>query len=129
MSLAGEQVLLRVYLRNADRAPHVPTWERLLKAARSEGLRGATVLRGILGFGSRGVLRAGTWSLIEHIPIIVEIVDTSERITAFLSGAMAELMTSGMATLERAAVMMYRHRGQDPQESLQLSSLLQPLST
>src|SRR2546421_11108278 len=104
MSFAGEQVLLRVYLRNADRAPHVPTWERLLKAARSQGLRGATVLRGILGFGSRGVLRAGAWSLVEHVPIIVVFVDRPQRITSFLQGPMAELMTSGMATLERAAV-------------------------
>lgn len=61
MSLMGERVLLRVYLQSADRSPHVPTWGLIVEAARKEKLAGVTVLRGILGAGSAGLLsrRAG----------------------------------------------------------------------
>ena len=128
-SLQGEQVLLRAYLRTADRAPHTPTHERLVKAARQQGLSGATVLRGILGSGSHGVIKHSAWSLLEHVPVIVEIVDASERILKFVEGSLAQLMQNGMLTLERANVMLYRH-GKHPQPtSLQLGGPLKPLST
>jgi uncharacterized protein len=129
MSLQGEQVLLRIYLRNADRAPHVPTWERVVKAARQQGLCGGTVLQGILGFGSHGLLKPSIWSLAEKVPIIVEIVDSADRIAAFLDQPLSELMIGGMATLERAAVMMYRPDKTAAAPPLQLGSLLKPLST
>ena len=83
MSLQGEQVLLRVYLRSADRTPHTPTDERLVKAARKAGLRGATVLRGILGFGHHGTAQPKPFSLVEHVPVIVEMVDSPEGIQRF----------------------------------------------
>jgi PII-like signaling protein len=127
--LAGEQILLRVYLRSADRAPHVPTWELLLKAARKHGLAGATVLRGILGLGSRGFARPSNWSLLQQVPVILEIVDSPGKIRDFVAGPMRELMHVGMATLERARVMMYRNRG--PRVPVELSPAPQvtPLST
>jgi hypothetical protein len=129
MTLNGEQILLRIYLRNADRAPHSPTWERIVKAARTDGLAGATVLQGILGFGSRGILKDSIWSLADNVPMIVEIVDSADRISAFMANTLTPLMQTGMATLERAAVMMYRPGKQDPLPPLQLASLLHPLST
>jgi uncharacterized protein len=128
-NLEGEQVLLRAYLQSADRSPHTPTYERLVKAARHEGLSGATVLRGILGAGSRGVIKRSAWSLVEHVPVIVEIVDTLERILKFVEGALVQLMQNGMLTLERANVMLYRHGTHSQPTSLQLGGLLQPLST
>jgi len=129
MTLQGEQILLRIYLRNADRAPHLPTWERVVKAARSEGLAGATVLKGILGFGSHGILQESIWSLAENVPIIVEIVDGPERISAFVANTLPTLMLGGMVTLERAAVMMYRPEKHESHPPLQLAALLHPLST
>jgi uncharacterized protein len=129
MSLLGEQVLLRVYLQNADRAPFTPTHERLVKAARKTGLAGATVLRGIMGAGYHGILRPRTWAVIDHSPVVVEIVDAAEKISSFLRGPLETLMVGGMATLERAAVMMYRQRSHDAPESFQLASALRPLST
>jgi PII-like signaling protein len=129
MSLRGEQVLLRAYLQSADRAPHTPTHERLVKAARKERLAGATAIRGILGIGSQGLIKRSAWSLVEHVPIIVEIVDSGERIMSFVEGPLEEIMVHGMVTLERANVMLYRDRRHDQPNSLTLGGLLKPLST
>ena len=106
MSLQGEQVLLRAYLQSADRSPHTPTHERLVKAARHEGLAGATVLRGIMGAGSHGLIKRSAWSLIEHVPVIVEIVDTEEKIKAFLP-TLDAMMSGGLVTLEKVQVLLY----------------------
>ncbi len=129
MSLQGEQVLLRAYLQSADRAPHTPTYERLVKAARKEGLAGATVIRGILGIGSNGVIKRSPWSLVEHVPIIVEIVDNAEKILSFINGPVEQVMVYGIITLERANVMLYRQRKHDEPIALKLGPLLKPLST
>lgn len=137
MSLIGEQVLMRVYLQSADRTPHTPTHERIVAAARREKLAGATVIRGILGAGYHGILKSSRWSLVEHVPVIVEIVDTAERIAAFIRRPLDEIMVGGMLTLERAAVMMYRDgadklAARDPAAAsgeLRLASELRPLST
>jgi uncharacterized protein len=129
MSLQGEQVLFRAYLQSADRSPHTPTYERLVTAARKHGLAGATVLRGLLGFGSHGLIKRSAWSLVEHVPVIVEIVDAGERVVRFVEGPLAELMTVGTATLERANVMLYRQRHQDESGALELGMLLKPLAT
>jgi uncharacterized protein len=129
MSLVGEQVLLRIYLQSADRAPHLPTYERIVTAARKEKLAGATVLRGILGAGYQGIIRGSPWSIVQHVPVIIEIVDTPEKIMNFVQGPLDQIMVGGMLTLERAAVMMYRQRSQDQPNSIHLAAALKPLST
>ncbi|HEY1786464.1 MAG TPA: DUF190 domain-containing protein, partial [Pirellulales bacterium] len=129
MSIQGEQVLLRIYLQTADRAPHAPTYERIVRAARHEGMAGATTLRGILGLGAHGIIRRSVWSITEHLPVIVEIVDSAEKIAAFIERSVDPLLLHGLATLERANVMMYRHRASDEPSALRLGALLEPLST
>jgi hypothetical protein len=129
MSLLGERVLLRIYLQSADRPPHVPTYQRILHAARNEKLAGATVLRGILGAGYHGILKQSKWSFVQHAPIIMEIVDDAEKIANFVHGPLDKIMIGGMLTLERAAVMMYRHRSPDPSNTLVLAAALKPHST
>ena len=129
MSLVGEQILLRIYLQSADRAPHVPTFERIVGAARKEKLAGATVLRGLLGMGYHGIIRGSAWSIVQHEPIIMEIVDSSEKIVKFVQGPLDQIMVGGMLTLERAAVMMYRQRSHDQPNNLHLAGMLKPLST
>lgn len=126
MSLLGEQILLRIYLQSADRAPHLPTFQRILKAARSEKLAGTTILRGILGFGFHGLIHSSTWSVVQHEPIIIEIVDTPEKIAAFIRNTLDHLMVGGMLTLERAAVMMYRQRAHDQPNTLRLGACSSP---
>ena len=105
MSLRGEQVLLRAYLQSADRAPHTPTFERLVRAARKGHLAGATVLRGIFGLGSHGVIKQSAWSIVGHVPIIVEIVDSGERILSFVEGPLEQMMIHGMVTIDRKSVV------------------------
>jgi PII-like signaling protein len=129
MSLVGEQVLMRVYLQNADRAPLAPTHERIVAAARKQKLAGATVIRGILGAGYHGILKTSRWSLVEHVPVIVEIVDGPQKIADFIHHTLDSLMVGGMLTLERAAVMMYRSGGAASKPTAPLASQLTPLST
>jgi PII-like signaling protein len=121
MTLAGEQVLMRIYLDAADRAPHTPTYERVVKAARHAGLAGATVLRGLK-------VDHKAFSIIEHVPVIIEIVDSGPRIMKFIRESLDGLMTTGAITLERAHVMTYRH-GKDQSHPLNLGQMLEPFST
>ena len=100
-----------------------------MKAARQDGMAGATVLKGIAGFGSHGVIGSSHWKVVEHVPVIVEIVDLAPRIVQFISDRLAKLMLHGEATLERANVMMYRQREQKGSERLELAKALAPLST
>ena len=76
-------------------------------------MAGATTLRGILGLGTHGIIQRSAWSIVEHVPVIVEIVDSAEKISSFVERSLCRLMPHGLATLERANVMMYRHRGDD----------------
>jgi PII-like signaling protein len=125
----SEQVLLRAYLQSADRTPRLPTYQRIVQAARGENLAGATVLHGILGVGYHGIIRSSAWSLVQHVPVVVEIVDSAHKIADFVHGTLDQIMVGGMLTLERAAVMMYRDRPQDQPGSMQLAAALSPLST
>jgi PII-like signaling protein len=120
--------LLRAYLESADRWPHTPTYQRVVQAARRDKLAGATVLRGIFGAGPDGIIQSSNWSLTAHVPVIVEVVDTAEKIAAFIQGPLNEIVVDGMLTLERAAVMMYRHTAGQRLE-LRLPGTLEPLST
>src|SRR5438128_5009415 len=114
MKLEGEQTLLRVYLRNTDKYG----WWRLaadtlVARARKDGLAGATVLRGFFGLDVSGaLLESRLWSVVEHDPVIIEIVDEPRKIGKFMT-TVAEVVREGMATLERGHVLVYRYdRGQ-----------------
>jgi PII-like signaling protein len=112
MKLEGEQVLLRVYLRNTDKYG----WWRsaadtLVERARKQGLAGATVLRGFFGLDVDGhLLEESIWTVSERRPVIIEFVDTPRAIGQFLS-TVEELVHEGLATLERGHVLLYRHEG------------------
>jgi uncharacterized protein len=110
MKLEGEQVLLRVYLRNTDKYG----WWRsaadtLVERARKQGLAGATVLRGFFGLDVDGqLLQQRLWSLTERRPVIIEFVDMARKIGQFLS-VVEEIVHEGLATLERGHVLLYRY--------------------
>jgi PII-like signaling protein len=100
--------LLRIFIGESDRHEGQPLYQWLLLKAREQGLAGATVLRGIAGFGAHSRLHsAKLLRLSEDLPIVVEIVDTRERIEAFLPLVDAAI-TEGLATLEQAEIRFYR---------------------
>jgi PII-like signaling protein len=112
MKLDGEGTLLRIFLGEKDRYEHQPLYEALVLKARERGLAGATVLRGVEGFGavSRVVHTAKILRLSEDLPLIVEIVDTKEKIVEFLKvvdGMFEVVKCGGMITLENVEVIKY----------------------
>ena len=108
MTLPEEGCLLRIFIGESDKHDGKPLYEWLVLKARSSGLAGATVLRGIEGFGAHSRLHtAKILRLSEDLPIVVEIVDTREKVEAFLPIVDAAV-GEGLATVERVAVRFYR---------------------
>jgi len=109
MKLPSEAQLLRVFIGESDRHDGRPLHEEIVKAARRKGMAGATVLRGILGFGANSRIHtAKILRLSEDLPLIVEIVDTPEKIEDFLP-ELDGMIKEGLITLEKAQVIAYRH--------------------
>ena len=97
--------LLRVIVGESDRSGHHPLYESIVLKAREQGLAGATVTRGVMGFGKNSVLHtAKILRLSEDLPMIVEIVDTQEKIEKFLP-ALNAMATEGLITLEKLKVI------------------------
>ncbi|PIV81695.1 hypothetical protein COW53_02980 [bacterium CG17_big_fil_post_rev_8_21_14_2_50_64_8] len=110
MTLPEDACLLRIFIGEGDKAEGRPLYQLLVEKARAQGLAGATVLRGFLGFGgSSRVHTAKILRLSEDLPMVVEIVDTEEKIQKFLP-QLDELITEGLVTLEKARVITYRAR-------------------
>ncbi len=113
MTLEGEGKLLRIFLGESDSADGKPLYEVLVRSAKERGLAGATVLRGIQGFGAASRIHtAKILRLSEDLPIIVEIVDTEEKIKTFIpevDDLFRRSKSGGMITLERAEIIHYTH--------------------
>lgn len=100
--------LLRVFIGESDRWHGRPLYEAIVLKAREEGLAGATVLRGSMGFGAKSHLHtAKILRLSEDLPILIEIVDSREKIDAFMP-LIDDMMNDGLVTLERVRVIHYR---------------------
>lgn len=111
MQLPTDAQLLRIFIGEADKYQGRPLYEAIVEEARKRNLAGATVLRGVLGYGaSTQVHSAKVLRLSEDLPMVVEIVDTPERIEAFLPD-LDEMVGEGMVTLERVQLITYRHQG------------------
>ena len=108
MTIPEDGYLLRVFVGESDKHEGKPLYEWLVLKAREAGLAGATVLRGIEGFGAHSRLHtAKILRLSEDLPIVVEIVDSLERIEAFMP-VVDHAIREGLATLERVRVRFYR---------------------
>jgi PII-like signaling protein len=113
MKLPSEAQLLRIFIGEADKLEGKPLFEAIVQLARQRGLAGATVLRGLLGFGAHSRMHsAKILRLSEDLPMVVEIVDTPEKIEAFLP-ELDHMMEEGLVTLEKANVIVYRHQKED----------------
>lgn len=111
MTLPQEGCLLRIFIGESDKQGGKPLYEWIVFRAREEGLAGATVLRGIMGFGANSHIHtAKILRLSEDMPIVVEIVDTRAKLEAFLD-SIEGAIGAGLATLEKAEVRFYRSGG------------------
>jgi len=103
--------LLRIFIGESDTHDGRPLYQAIVETLRRDGLAGATVLRGIEGFGKSSTLHtAHILRLSEDLPIIIECVDTADRIEAVLP-ALDDMIGDGLVTMERVDVRVYRANG------------------
>jgi uncharacterized protein len=105
----GEKVLMRIFTGEAKKYGHKPLYEALVELLRKEGLAGATVLRGVAGFGAHRLYH--THKLLElssDLPMVIEVVETREKIDAVMP-KVDEMIESGLITLEKVTVIRYSH--------------------
>jgi len=108
MNIPEEGYLLRIFVGESDRAGHRPLYEEIVLKAREAGLAGATVLRGVMGFGRNSILHtAKILRLSEDLPMVVEIVDSLEKVEAFMP-QLDEMIKDGLVTLEAVKVIQYK---------------------
>lgn len=109
MQIPEDAVLLRIFIGENDRHRHQPLYEAIVLKAREMQMAGATVLRGPMGFGKSSHLHtAKILRLSMDLPLVIEIVDSEEKINAFLP-VLEQMMGGGLVTLEKAKVIHYRH--------------------
>ncbi|HEX9024218.1 MAG TPA: DUF190 domain-containing protein [Geobacteraceae bacterium] len=108
--MSGEKVLMRIFTGESKKFGHMPLYEALVELFRKEGLAGATVLRGVSGFGAHRVYH--THKLLElssDLPMVIEVVDSQEKIDAVMP-KVDEMIDSGLVTLEKVNVILYTHK-------------------
>jgi PII-like signaling protein len=113
MRIEGDGKLLRIFIGESDTFHGRPLYEAIVERVRAEGLAGATVIRGIEGFGADSRLHTSRiLRLSEDLPIVIEIVDTEDRIDRVLP-MLDEMVGEGMITVERVHIIAYRGRQKD----------------
>lgn len=105
--LDGEQVLMRVFFGESDRWEHQPLHAALLELFRSRGLAGATVLRGVAGFGADSIVHtASVLRLSAGLPLVIEVIDSQEHLDSVLPDV-DKMMRGGLITMEKVRVLKY----------------------
>jgi len=105
--LDGEQCLMRIFIGMADRYQGQPLYEALLELFRREGFAGATVLKGVAGFGAHSVVHTDRLlCLSQDLPLVIEVVDNEERINEIIP-RLDTMIKGGMITVEKARVIRY----------------------
>lgn len=108
MTLSKDGKLLRIFIGESDKREGLPLYEWIVRRAREQGLAGATVLRGLEGFGAHSRLHtAKLLRLSADLPIVIEIVDTEEKIESFLP-LVDDAIGEGLVTVEKVEVRFYR---------------------
>jgi len=116
MQIPHEAVLLRIFIGESDRWQHHALYEAIVLKARENHLAGATVLRGPMGFGKSSRLHtAKILRLSFDLPLVIEIVDSEEKINAFLP-LLDGMITGGLVTMEKVKVIEYRGKEPAPQD-------------
>ena len=108
MKIPAEGKLLRIFIGEADKWHGQPLYEAIVHLAKKEGMAGATALKGFMGFGCKSHMHtAKLLRLSEDLPVVIEIVDSEEKINRFLP-CLDSMVKEGLMTLEKANVVMYR---------------------
>lgn len=111
MQVPHDAILLRIFFGEDDKCGHMPLYEAIVLKAREMHLAGATVLRGPMGFGhSSRIHTTKILRLSQDLPIVIEIVDSEEKINAFLP-VLDGMIGSGLVTLEKVKVLQYGSNG------------------
>lgn len=108
--LTGENLLMRIFIAESDRYGQKPLYEALIELLQKESFAGATVLRGVSGFGVHSIYH--TQKLLDisaDLPIIIEVIDSQEKIDSIMP-RIDEMMNGGMITLEKATVIRYSQK-------------------
>ena len=109
MKISEDGQLLRIFIGESDRWHGKPLYEAIVLKAREMGIAGATMLRGLMGFGAASRIHtAKILRLSEDLPIIIEIVDSADKIEALLP-VIDEMVGEGLVTLEKVRILQYRH--------------------
>jgi len=113
MNIREDGYLLRILVGESDKHGHRPLYEAIVLKARESGLAGATVSRGVMGFGKNSILHTSKiLRLSEDLPMLIEIVDSLERVEHFLLELDA-MIIDGLVTLEQVKVIHYKSSTQD----------------
>lgn len=108
MKQSSQAVLLRIFINESDKVNGKPLYQEIVKQAHKQGMAGATVLRGVLGYGAESRIHTSKiLRLSEDLPLVVEIVDSEENIELFLP-ELDDLIGDGMVTLEKIQTVFYR---------------------
>lgn len=113
----GERTLMRIFIGESDRFQGKPLYQALVELFRRRGLAGATVVRGVAGFGSSSAVH--TESILRlslDLPMVVEVIETEERLRTVLPD-LDRMIQGGLITLERARVILYRPANVSPGEA------------
>lgn len=106
-ALSGEQLMVRIFFGESDRWKHRPLESALLERLRTEGFAGATVFRGVAGFGANSIIHtAHLLELSADLPVVIEVVDTEEHIERLLP-ILDEMVDDGLVTIEKVRVLRY----------------------
>ena len=113
MNLPREADQLKIYVGGSDKHGSRPLYEVIVREARDRGLAGANVIRGIMGYGTHGEIHsAKILRMAEDLPVVIEIIDSAEKIDAFLP-FLDEVLEEGLVLREKANIIAYRRSKED----------------
>jgi uncharacterized protein len=119
VEIPEDALLLRIFINETERWHHRPLYEVIVHRALDMNLGGATVLRGLMGYGKTNRIHTDLFvDTVINLPMVIEIVDSEEKINAFLP-VVDEMISSGLVTLEKARVLHYR--GEPPADTTKTS--------
>ncbi|MFO0830975.1 MAG: DUF190 domain-containing protein [Phycisphaerales bacterium] len=108
MKIEGDGQLIRIFVDENDQHDGKPLYAAIVHRARSEGLAGATVLRGMMGFGANSLIHVPAKpGMPEDMPVVIEIVDREDKIARFLP-TLDRMVKEGLVTVEKARVIFHR---------------------